>query len=163
MTDMDSIRILVNPAITPEQLFSFYERNDICEKEFGKEVASRVLEHSSLIIGTFEEDKLVGLARAMFDGLSAAIMEFSMELRYQGDGLRYNNGSIIERDSSGLGKRMGRVLVDELIEMGATFISYDIIENCEETLFQSIGFEHNTGHLAYYIERRPYVTGKSSR
>jgi hypothetical protein len=160
MNSVDSVRILVNPKITPDQLFSFYERNDICEKEFGKDVASKVLNHSSLIIGAFEGDKLVGIARAMFDGLSADIMEFSLELKYQGDGLKYKNGSLIEKDSSGLGKRMGKVLIDELIKMGATFITVYILENCEESFYRSIGFDHNTGHLVYYIERRPYVIGR---
>lgn len=68
----------------------------------------------------------------MFDGLSADIMEFSLELKYQGDNLRYSCGSLIERDASGLAKRMGKTLVDELIKMGATFITACIVENCEE-------------------------------
>lgn len=154
---IDNVRILVNPKITPEQLFSFYERNDICEKEFGKEVASRVLDHSSLIIGAFEGDRLVGIARAMFDGCSATIMEFSLELKYQGNELKHNNGSLIEKDKSGLGRKMGKILIDELIKMRATFITVYIVENCEERFYPSIGFEHNTGHLVYYMERRPYV------
>ncbi len=151
------IEILVNPKITPDQLFSFYERNDICEKGFGKEIASRVLKHSSLIVGAFEGDKLVGIARAMFDGCSANISEFSLELKYQGEGLKYDNGSLIERDTSGIGSRMGGALVDELWRMGATFIDYYLVENCEEEFFRSLGFEHNVGHLVYYIDRRPYV------
>jgi len=159
MINTNDIKILSNPQISPDQLFSFYERNDICEKGFGKEVASKVLYHSSLIIGAFEGDKLVGIARAMFDGLSATIMEFCLELKYQGDGLKYNNGSLIEKDSSGLGKKMGKVLIDELIKMGATFITVYIVENCEEEFYKSIGFGHNTGHLVYYIEKRPYVRG----
>jgi len=91
--------------------------------------------------------------------LSGAIMEFCLELKYQGDGLKYNNGSLIEKDSSGLGKRIGKVLIDELIKMGTTFITVYIVENCEEQFYNSIGFEHNTGHFVYYIERRPYVVG----
>jgi len=157
MSNTDAVRIVVNPTITPDQLFSFYVRNDICEKGFGKEVASRVLYHSSLIVGAFEGDNLVGIARAMFDGLSAGIMEFSLEVAYQGDGLKYNNGSLIEKDSSGVGKRIGKVLVDELINMGATFITVYIVENCEEPFHRSVGFEHNTGHHVYCIDRRPYV------
>jgi len=154
---IDEVRILVNPKITPDQLFSFYERNDVCEKGFGKEVASRVLKHSSLIVGAFEGDKLVGIARAMFDGCSANISEFSLELKYQGEGLKYDNGSLIERDTSGIGSRMGKALIDELWRMGATFIDYHLVEDCEEAFFRSLGFEHNVGHLVYYIDRRPYV------
>ena len=151
------IKVLINPQISPDQLFAFYEGNNICEKEFGKEVAARVLDHSSLIVGAFEGDKLIGIARAMFDGLSAAIMEFGLELKYQGRGLRYNNGSLMEKDSSRFGERIGEVLIDELIKMGATFITVYIVERCEEEFFKSIGFEHNIGHLVYYMERRPYV------
>ncbi len=154
---IDEVRILVNPKITPDQLFSFYERNDICEKGLGKEVASRVLKHSSLIIGAFEGDKLVGIARAMFDGCSANISEFSLELKYQGEGLKYDNGSLIERDTSGIGSRMGKALIDELWRMEATFIDYYVVEDCEEEFFRSLGFEHNVGHLVYCIDRRPYV------
>jgi len=159
MTGIDDVRILVNPEITPDQLFSFYERNDMCETGFGKEMAARVLLHSSLIVGAFEQDSLVGIARAMFDGLSADIMELSLELKHQGDALRYGCGSLIERDPSGLGNRMGKTLLDELIKMGATFITACIVEDCEESFYRSLGFEPNVGHLVYYIERRPYVIG----
>jgi len=78
---IDNIRVEVNPIITPKQLFSFYERNNCCEVGYGIEVATRVLEHSSLIIGAFEGQELVGVTRAMFDGVAAAIMELSFARR----------------------------------------------------------------------------------
>lgn len=155
----DRIKILVNPTITPRQLFSFYERNDICEKNFGIDVASRVLDHSSLIVGAFYGDELIGIARAMFDGLSAEIVEFSLDLRYQGEDLKFNNGSLIEKDSLGIGKKMGNILIKELLSMGATFISCYILGGCEEEFYQALGFIHNEGHLPYCIDKRPYVIG----
>lgn len=157
MDDMN-ICILVNPQITPDQLWDFYVRNDICEIGFGKEIAVKPLKHSSLIIGAFQGDKLVGIARAMFDGLSAAIMEFCLELELQGTGLAYDNGSLIEKDTFGIGKKIGEMLIEELGKMGATFISLYIVGNCEENFYNSIGFVENTGHLVYYIDKRPYVT-----
>ena len=42
----DDIRTVPHPPITPDQLFVFYEKNDICEKGFGKEVAARL--HASM-------------------------------------------------------------------------------------------------------------------
>lgn len=99
MLDPNKVRVTVNPKITTNQLFSFYERNDVCEKGFGREVAAKVLDHSSLIVGAFEGDRLVGIARAMFDGLSASVFEFCLELEYQGSDLKYRNGSLIEKDS----------------------------------------------------------------
>ena len=43
-----SLNIRVNPTITADELFDFYEQNDICEVGFGKEVAARILKHPHL-------------------------------------------------------------------------------------------------------------------
>ena len=150
----EKIKILINPAITPKQLFSFYERNDVCEKNFGMEVASRVLYHSSVIVAAFCSDELIGITRAMFDGCSADIMEFSLELRYQGESLKYNNGSLIEKDSLGIGQKMGELLIKELLDMGAAFINYYILAGCEEEFFELLGFRNNKGFLLYFIDKR---------
>jgi hypothetical protein len=160
--DIDRVRVEVNPDITPEQLFSFYDRNNCCETGYGIDVATRVLQHSSLIIGAFEADKLVGLARAMFDGVAASIMEFSLELKYQSQGMESGNGSLIGKDESGLGKKIGSLLIQTLLAMGAKFITFYIVENCEEPFYESLGFKWNRGHLVYYIDRRPYVNWESS-
>ncbi len=151
------VQIRVNPAISPDQLFDFYVRNDVCEKGFGKDIAAKVLSHSSLIIGAFEGDKLVGIARALFDGLSTIIMEFCLELALQGPNLRYNNGSLVEQDSCGVGKRMIETLVRESYKMGSTFISTEVLQNCEESIYTGCGFRENAGLLIYYIDKRPYV------
>ena len=156
MTDIDNIKILVNPDITPDQLFSFYQRNHICEEGYGKELPCKPLYNSSLIVGAFEGDKLVGIARAMFDGLSAVIWEFCVELEYQGEDLDIVNGSLIGKDDSGLGKKIGEVLINELFKMGANFISCDIVQDYEECFYESLRLEHNAGHLVYYIDKRPY-------
>ena len=157
MTSTHKVRIKINPTITPDQLFSFYEKNNVCETGYGKETASRILSHSSLIVAAFEGAELVGIARAMFDGLAATIMEFCVAIKFQGDNLKFGNGSLVEKDSLGIGRELGRVLLDELVRMGATFITNYIVENCEEGFYSSLGFEHNTGHLVYYIDKRPYV------
>jgi hypothetical protein len=166
--NIENIRVEINPDITHDQLFSFYRRNHICEEGYGKELACKPLHHSSLIVGAFEGDRLVGIARAMFDGLSAVIMEFCMELEYQGENLEYENGSLIGKDDSGLGRRIGETLIDELMKMDADFISCDIFQEYEEEFYRSLGFEPNTGHSAYYIDKRPYrndkryITGRHS-
>ena len=160
MVNASDVKILVNPEITPDQMFSFYVRNNVCEQGFGKKVAAKILSHSSLIVAAFEGDRLVGMATAMFDGLSAEIMEFCLELKYQGRGLKEKNGSIVERDSFDIGKKIGRILIRQLIKMGATFTEANIVENREEWFYESIGLRHNVGVLSYYMDRRPYVLNK---
>ena len=161
MVSTSNVKILVNPEITPDQMFSFYLRNNVCEQGFGKKIAAKILSHSSLIVAAFEGDRLVGMATAMFDGLSAGIMEFCLELKYQGRGLKEKNGSIVERDSFDIGKKIGRILIRQLIKMGATFIEANIVENHEERFYESIGLRHNVGVLPYYMDRRPYAQNPS--
>ncbi len=156
MIKSESVEIKVNPAISNEQLFSFYQRNSICEEGFGKEVACIPLKHSALIVGAFFNDSLVGIARATFDGLAANIMEFCLELELQGENLKYTNGSLLQKDTYGIGKKMGKKLLDELFNMGAIFISYDIVENCEESFYMSIGLARKHNHVVYYIDKRCY-------
>ena len=155
--DTGNVRIVVSPTITSDQLFAFYMENNICEKGFGKDVAARVLDHSDLIVGAFEGDRLVGLVRGMFDGLSAQIADVCLALRYQGEGLKFANGSLIERDPTGLGKRLGKTAVKELLAMGAFFISATALAEVEEDFYRSLGFILNEGSLDYMIDRRPYV------
>lgn len=162
MKTLDEIRVEINPAITPDQLFSFYERNDICEKGFGKEVAARVLDHSSLMVGAFDGDRLIGIARAMFDGLSAVIVEFCLDLEYQGETV-YENGSLIEGDRIGLGKAIGDTLIGELRRMGACFISATAFDGINEGFFRSPGMRLNPGGLHYIIDERSYVQRDSQK
>src|SRR5215475_1541248 len=153
----NDVIIRVNPTLTADELFAFYERNNICEVGFGKEKAARVLQHPHLIVAAYEGGELVGLARAMFDGLSAHVMEFSLDLRRQGGDPSYANGSLIESDNNGVGRRLGERLLNELEAMGASFITCYIVANCEEQFYQSLGFRENEGHLVYCIDKRPYV------
>lgn len=153
----NEIVIKYMPQITEDQLWDFYVRNNICEVGYGKETAVIPLRHNPYIVGAFYEDKLVGIIRATFDGLSADIKEFCLECELQGDNLKYNNGSLIEKDSYGIAKNMGILLIDELRKSGNTFTSCYIVEGLEEELYQSVGLEHNSGHLVYYRDERPYV------
>lgn len=157
---MSDPTISVNPPITPAQLFAFYERNHICEAGFGPDVAARVLQHTALCVAAFRGDELVGLARATFDGLSAQVMELSLDLELQGSPGRHANGSLMEHDGSGVGRQLGTRMIDELRRMGATFISVSIVGGCEEPFYESLGFCENTGHKDYIIDERPYVRGR---
>ena len=153
---LDAIRVDVNPVISPDQLYSFYQQNNICEAGYSKEVCARTLQHSSLIVAAFDGDCLVGLARALFDGVDAYIAELSLALAYQGGGTRYRNGSLVEADPTGLGQKMGQTLIDAVQEMGAYFISADVVPDCEQAFYRALGFE-DSGSVAYCIDRRPYV------
>jgi hypothetical protein len=155
--DIERIKIEYMPKITDDQLYDFYVRNDICEAGHGKEAAVKPLKYSPYMVGAFYEGKLVGIVRAVFDGLTAVIMEFCLELELQGDNLQYDNGSIIEKDQYDIAKKMGILLIDELRKIGNTFVSAVILQHSEQDVYTSIGFKFNEGHAEYIIDERPYV------
>jgi hypothetical protein len=157
LMDIDKISIEYMPGITDEQLWDFYVRNDICEVGYGKEAAVKPLKCHPYIVGAFYNQKLVGIIRAMSDGLSAVIMEFCLELKLQGEDLKYNNGSLIEKDKYGIAKQMGVLLLDNLRKEGNTFTQAYIVKDIEEDVYDSIGLKLNEGHLAYIKDERPYV------
>jgi len=156
--DANKVTIAYMPTITEVQIWEFYVRNDICEAGYGRNLAAKPLQYgNSHTVAAFFEDKLVGIIRALFDGLTMNIVECGLELALQGDNLEHNNGSLIEKDRYSLFKQMGLLLIDEAKKIGCTMVEFTIVENLEESIFQSIGMKHNTGHLPYYIELRPYV------
>ena len=52
---------------------------------------------------------------------------------------------------------MGLLLINELTKQGIDFISMTIVENLEESAFESIGMEHNKWHKNYVKDMRMYV------
>jgi hypothetical protein len=150
--------IELNPHLTSDQLFDFYSRNEICEVGFGKDGASRILDYPQVMVAALLGAELVGLARATFDGLSAHIMEFSLDLRWQGEN-RHGNGSLVESDPHGLAASMGNQLLAELERLGCSFVSGYIVAGTENGFYEALGFRENEDHLAICIDKRPYVAG----
>ena len=153
----ESVVIRYMPPVSEDQLWDFYVRNDICEVGYGRETADVPLKYHPYLAAAFCEDKLVGIIRAAFDGLSADIREFCLECELQGENLKYNNGSLIEKDSYGIAQKMGKLLMDELRKLGNTFTTAYLVEGVEEETYKSIGLKHNTGHLVFYRDERPYI------
>ena len=160
MPSKKSIDVRVNPRVTPDQLWDFYLRNDICEIGHGKDLATRVLDFPQETVAAFDGAKLVGLVRASFDGLSAHLWEFSLELELQGE-TSHRNGSLMEGDAFGIGKRLADALHYHLESLGCTFVTaYGA--DFEEPFFTSVGFRENEGHKVFYVEGRSYAeTGTS--
>jgi len=152
-----SIRYVINPSLSKEELFQFYQDNTICEEGYGMEVASRVLDHSSLIIAAYQGDRLIATTRSMFDGVAAQVVEFCLAVDFQGKDLVYENGSILEKDDHGIAKEMAKLTINKLLNMGAYFISSVAFEEAEKEVYTASGFTRNHGHIDYVYEKRPYV------
>jgi hypothetical protein len=154
---LGDVTFLVNPPVGADELYDFYRTNGICEEGYPREKATVVLQQSSVIVAGYRKGVLVGIARAMFDGREAQLVELCVAREVQGGTLRLANGSLIEHDEQGVGRRLGRVMLDELWRRGAQFIATYIVQGVEESFYASLGFEENSGHRVYIIDRRPYV------
>ncbi|MCH4886274.1 hypothetical protein EZV73_01775 [Acidaminobacter sp. JC074] len=152
-----TITYKVNPKILKQELFDFYQENSICEEGYGIDIATRVLSFTSLIVAAFDGDKLIGISRSMFDGVTADLVEFCIGIEYQGQNLEYDNGSIIEKDDFGIAAELGKRTINELLDMGAHFVSTIAFEEAEKNTITSAGFTRNDGHINYVYEKRPYV------
>jgi len=157
MPDLADVSVEINLRITPRQLFDFYLKNNICEAGYSEEIAARPLSRSSLIVAAMVGDEIVAIARAMFDGLAAEVMEFCVALEWQGTDLEHGNGSLIEKDDFGVGKRVGEALLAELERMGAFFVSVSCLQDVEEGFYSGLALRHNPHSLEYILDRRPYV------
>lgn len=115
---MHVVRLETGPTVSPSQLHHFYTNNNICEGGYGEDVAARPFLRSSIVVVAYHEDEIVALARALFDGLAAEIVEFCVACEWQGPDLVYGNSLLIEKDERGVGKLVGEVLLRELEAMG---------------------------------------------
>jgi len=151
----DDVRILVNPEITEDQLWSFYARNGLYEAQcYDKKTAALPMKNSELVIGAFHENELVGILTVLHDGLDANISLFYLSLELQGAN-RHECGALIESDPYGIAKKMGLMMVEELNKAGVYFISVVVVNGIENTIMESIGLTENKGHIEYIIDSRP--------
>ena len=153
---MKNSDIRINPDIPKGALYAFYERNGICEAGFGPEVSEVVLKHPCVSVGAFQKGELVGFARALFDGLTAIIVEFSLDLRFQ-DANELSNGCFVDSDPYGIAKRMGNALLGELRNRGGCFFSISAWSHGEQEFYKALGFHENKGAKEFVIDERPYV------
>ncbi len=158
--DASDMRLAVDPIISQDQLWDFYVRNDICETGYGdKRIAAIPLEHSSVIVGAFAGEKLVGILRALTDRSQAFIAEFCLDLTLQREN-EHGNGSLIQSDPHGVAKAMYALMHAELQKLGVDFITAYIVEGIEESVYQGVGLVENEGHKVYVWDDRPYVKGE---
>jgi len=151
----DDVKILLNPKISVDQLWSFCARNGLYESQcYDKQTAAIPLKNSEIIVGAFIGNELVGLLTVLHDGLDAKISIFYLALDLQVDN-RYECGGVIENDPYNVAKKMGLMIVEELNKIGIYFISYTAVSGKEEKLMESIGFVENKGHIEYIIDSRP--------
>lgn len=142
------------PDLSPDELWDFYVENNCCETRYDKETATSVLRKTDVIVTARDKGKLVGVARAVTDGLTAWIGELSIALSHQGPGATNGTGALAEDDAREVGKNLGTVLVDILLSHGVGFIDTGAYKT-EVKTYESAGFVVKQDHVNVFIDKRP--------
>ena len=140
--------------LNPKELWGFYIENDCCETRYSMERATSVLSRCDAVVTARDHGKLVGVARAISDGLSAQVMELSVALSHQGPGARNGTGALVEDDRYDVGRRLAGVLVSILHGQGVDWIEM-VACDCELSMYEAAGFKRKEGHRAVIVDRRP--------
>ena len=155
MNDAHEITVREEPDLDPAELWDFYVEGECCEVRYGPQRAPSVLAKSDVVVTARNAGKLVGVARAITDGIDACIMELSLLPSHQGPGCVHEIAPLIEDDARGVGKRLAETLVHALLARGICFIERSSAYRTELPFYESAGFAPNTGHTPMYIDRRP--------
>ncbi|HEX72128.1 MAG TPA: hypothetical protein ENN65_02310 [Candidatus Hydrogenedentes bacterium] len=156
---MEDIEIKIDPPIKKGELYAFYKRNGICESGYGPKRSELVLRYPCVTVVAFKGGDLIGFARALFDGLHAAIQEFSLDLRFQ-DTNELRNGCFVDSDPQGIAKRMGEKLLSDIRRRGGCFFSISAWRTGQQAFYAALGFHENKGAKEFIIDERPYVKKK---
>jgi hypothetical protein len=143
------------PEVDAEEVWEFYVENGCCEQRYGCERATSVLRKSDIIVTARDQGKLVGLARAITDGIDACIMELSVALSCQGRMAKNQTGALVEDDKFGVGRGLAKTLIDGLLARGICFIEVRSVYETETEFYKAAGFSVNTGHVPMYVDQRP--------
>ena len=156
---MNAQRIAVceEPELDPKELWEFYVSNDCCETRYGPERATSVLKRSAVVVTARDGGALVGVARAITDGLDADIMELTVARSHQGEKATLG-APLVEDDALDVGRRLAAVLVEALLAQGVCFIQ-GYAHKTELDFYKSAGFGVNTDHYPVCIDRRPSEAG----
>jgi len=160
VTTGTDIVIREEPDLSPEELWGFYVENRCCETRYDSSTATSVLKRSSVIVTAREKGRLVGVARALSDGLSAHIMELAVAVSHQGPGCEWRCGALVEDDMCRVGEALATTMVELLLAQGVDFIDVVVCgsgigDDGETPVFKNAGFIQNTGHAVMYVDKRP--------
>jgi len=154
MPNKEDIVVEEEPGLSAEDLWQFYVENNCCETRYPMERATSVLQNSAAVVTARDHGKLVGVARAVSDGLSAQVMELSVALSHQGPGARNGTGALVEDDKFDVGKRLGQTLVEVLHSQGVDWIEM-VAWKTELETYSDAGFQVKEEDRAVFVDTRP--------
>lgn len=132
---LSNVTIKAIAAAPLEELRTLYIQADWWKSSYGDEpeFLHHIVKKSACFMGAFMEKKLIGMGRALSDGISDAyIQDVTVLKAYRGHGI---------------GKKIIQALVTRLKENGVDWIGL-VAEPGTDSFYKSLGFEVLKDHIA---------------
>jgi len=132
------------------ELLGFYERQNHQTTQSLEKLAG-MLERSACVVTARDEGQLVGIARAITDGVRGYLTECKLDPAYQGPGAVTRRDGRIEHDALGIGRQMAERVLECLREAGVETV-HVTAHGTEEDFCFDLGFRKCRGTVAMQLE-----------
>ncbi len=145
--------------LTPEELAEFYRRlnHDIAARP---EQIRSMMANSAAFVTARADDRLIGIARGVCDGLRGYLTECKLDPAYQGPAAVTRTDGRIEHDTHGIATEMARRILDAMYAAGVQrvdLVAYGTeVDFCEE-----LGFRQARGLVGMTMRAEDWVTSSA--
>ena len=135
-----------NARLDAGELLAFYRRQQHAPG-LSREKVQRMLDNTFCLVVARRNEELIGLARAVTDGLWGRLAECKLDPIYQGPACVTRKEGRIEHDSGGIAREMARLAIEALREFGVERIDA-VAYGTEVDFCEELGFKKQRGAVA---------------
>ena len=133
-------------SIDPQELGEFYGRLQHETAATDKQL-SRMVERSAVFVTARVDERLVGIARGVTDGMRGYLSECKLDPVYQGPAAVTRRDGRIEHDSYGIAAEMARRVLEKFQDEGLERV--DVLAwGTEVDFLEELGFKRSGGLIA---------------
>ena len=139
---MDAIQFEVVHQADVEELDEFYARQGHRATQSADKL-ERMVEDTFCFVTARRQDRIIGIARGVTDGVVGYLAECKLDPEFQGPACVTRTAGRIEHDRDGIAKKMATMVIDALFDFGVekiNVVSYGTeVDFCEDLGFKKIG------------------------
>jgi predicted N-acetyltransferase YhbS len=142
---------VVSPRdVKVDELLEFYERQSH-ETTESAEKLQEMIQRSCCFVWARDDGRLIGIARGVADGVRGYLAECKLDPTYQGPAALTRTDGRIEHDEHGIGKEMGRRVLEFFREMGVERVEV-LAHGTEEDFCTELGFKKARGVVPMQLD-----------
>ena len=153
---MNSIRYETVDHVEVSELRDFYASQEH-QTSASPEKLERMVANSFCFVTAREQGRLVGIARAVTDGVSGHLVDCKLDPAHQGPGAVTRTDGRIEHDREGIAREMAVRVIDALRDYGVEEI-HALAYGTEVDFCEELGFRKVAGMVALRLNAQANVS-----